>query len=129
MYKIVIATIFSVAAITGCTTQETSSPAPTVTITEQAPRPEANNEVSNTQKYISFVKENGGYYAAIAGDQTLINLGNIVCDGYADGLSQEDIVNALSYALVENNMDNQDGAVFAASLIVGAERYLCGVGV
>lgn len=125
MYKIFTASVISTVALVGCSSQSGPFPAPTVTVTQQAPESTPAPELSNSESYIQFVKSKGGYYASIASESTLINLGNIVCDGYESGLSQDDVVNALSYALVENNMDNQDGAVFAAAIVVGAETYLC----
>jgi PBP1b-binding outer membrane lipoprotein LpoB len=126
MKKIFVAAVISMVALVGCSTN--SQPAPVVTVTEQVPAPDINQNdgnVSGVSEYVSFVKENGGVYASSASPGDLINLGNIVCEGYANGMSQNDIVNALSYALVENNMDNEQGARFAAAIIVGAERYLC----
>ena len=121
----VIVSFFALLAVSACS-GTTSSDVPTVTVTAQ-PTQEAPPEIieSPQEKFVSYVRQVGGRYASIAGDSQLINLGNIVCDGYSKGLSQDDVVSALSYALVENNMNNEDGALFAAALIVGAERYLC----
>lgn len=129
MYKIIAASIISAAALVGCSTS--ASPAPTVTVTQEVPKTQEpqTEQKSNSEKFVDFVRDNGGVYASVADDYELVNLGNIVCDGYSKGLSQENIVDALSYALVENGMNNEQGAIFAASLIVGAERYLCGRGV
>lgn len=126
MYKIIAASIISAVALVGCSTS--SEPAPTVTVTQEAPKAQEPQfqEKSNSENFVDFVRENGGLYASMAEDYQLVDLGNIVCDGYSKGLSQENIVDALSYALVENGMNNEQGAVFAAALIVGAERYLCG---
>lgn len=125
MKKIFIAAIISMTALVGCSTN--SEPTPTVTITEQAPPPVNQDDgvVSNTTQYVNFVKQNGGAYASVATAQGLIDLGEIVCDGYSKGLSQEEVVQALSYGLVENGMDNAEGAKFGAAIIIGAERYLC----
>ena len=129
MYKIIAASIISAVALVGCSTS--SEPAPTVTVTQEVPKTQEPSieQKSNSEKFVDFVRDNGGVYASVADDYELVNLGNIVCDGYSKGLSQENIVDALSYALVENGMNNEQGAIFAASLIVGAERYLCGRGV
>lgn len=125
MYKIIAASIISAAALVGCSTS--STPAPTVTVTQEVPKAQEPQieQKSNSEKFVDFVRDNGGVYASVADDYELVNLGNIVCDGYSKGLSQENIVDALSYALVENGMNNEQGAVFAAALIVGAENFLC----
>lgn len=121
----VIISFFALLAVSACT-GTTSSDGPTVTVTAQ-PTQEAAPEIveSPQNRFVSYVREKGGRYASIADDYQLVNLGNIVCEGYAKGLSEDDIISALSYALVENGMNNEDGVIFAAALIVGAERYLC----
>lgn len=121
----VIVSFFALLAVSACS-GTAGSDGPTVTVTAQ-PTQEAPPEIveSPQEKFVSYVRQMGGRYASIANDSQLVNLGNIVCDGYAKGLSQDDVVAALSYALVENNMNNEDGALFAAALIIGAERYLC----
>lgn len=128
MKKILTAAIISMVALVGCSAN--SEPNPTVTITEQVPPPVDRDDgvINNEFKYINFVRENGGLYGSMADAQGIVNLGNIVCEGYAKGLSEDDVVAALAYALVENNMNNEEGAKFAAAIIVGAERYLCGFG-
>lgn len=119
----VIISFFALLAVSACT-GTTSSDGPTVTA---QPTQEAAPEIveSPQNRFVSYVREKGGRYASIADDYQLVNLGNIVCEGYAKGLSEDDIISALSYALVENGMNNEDGVIFAAALIVGAERYLC----
>lgn len=130
MYKTVIAVIFSGALIVGCAPGLNNEPAPTVTVTQEVPKSAPTEEfISNEQRYVDFVKSNGGLYASAANDQGLINLGEIVCDGYSKGMSQNEIIQALSYALTENGMDNEEGAKFGAAIILGAERYLCSSGV
>jgi len=125
MKKILAAAAISMVALVGCSAN--SEPTPTVTITEQAPPPVNQDDgvVSNVAQYVDFVKNKGGLYASMATPGDLINLGNIVCEGYSNGLSQDDVVEALAYALTENGMNNQNGAQFAAAIIVGAENYLC----
>ena len=128
MKNILVAAAISMVALVGCSGN--SNPTPAVTITEQAPPPVNQDDgvVTSQSEYVNFVKDRGGLYASVATPSDLINLGSIVCDGYNRGLSEDDIVLALSYALVESNMGNEDGAQFAAAIVVGAERYLCGFG-
>jgi hypothetical protein len=127
MKNIIIAMVISSVALVGCTAQ--SSPAPTVTITEQAPAPQPNLDdgvVTNSQSFVSFVRQNGGMYGEIANESDIISLGRTICDGLSGGLSEDQITYILAEALVNNNMGNQAGAKFAAALIVGAKNYLCG---
>jgi hypothetical protein len=125
-FFVVMALAASSMLVASCTQQE--SPAPTVTITEQAPtQPPSidDEEVYSESRYLSFVRENGGMYALVASDSDLLSIGENICDGLLGGLSRDQIIDIVARALVSNGMDNQDGAVFGATLIVGAERYLC----
>jgi hypothetical protein len=123
--KIIIAAVISAVALVGCTSQ--TAPVPTVTITEQIPAPSVDDGVvTNSQKFVSFVRQNGGVYGEVANESDIISLGNTICDGFSGGLSEDQITYALAEALVNNNMGNEAGAKFAASLIVGAKNYLCG---
>lgn len=125
MKKIIVAAIATSAFfIASCSTN--ASPVETVTVTAQpAPNSDSNNNQSPQQTYVDYVRTNGGIYAVAASDSSIINLGNIICDGYRDGLSEDDVTRALAVALIDNDMNNEDGYIFAAALIVGAERYLC----
>jgi len=128
MKKIIIAAAISMVALVGCTSQ--GSPAPTVTITEQAPIPAPSVDdgvIGNSQNFISFVRDNGGIYGRVAEESDLITLGNTICDGFAGGLSEDEIAQILAQALIKNDMANDDGAKFGAALMVGARTFLCGV--
>lgn len=127
MKKIIAAAAISMVALVGCTSQ--AEPVPTVTITEQAPLPAPSVDdgvVTNSQKFISFVRNNGGIYGQVAEESDLFGLGETICEGFSGGLSEEEITYVLAQALVNNNMNNDDGAQFGAALIVGAKNYLCG---
>ena len=125
MKKIIVAAAISMVALVGCTSQ--SEPTPTVTITEQAPAPLNTDDgvVTNSQKFIDFVRDNGGIYGQIAEESDLFSLGQTICEGFAGGLSEDEITYVLAQALVNNDMGNDDGAEFGAALIVGAKNYLC----
>lgn len=126
MKKIIVAAAISMVALVGCTAQ--SEPTPTVTITEQAPLPAPSVDdgvVTNSQKFIDFVRDNGGVYGQIAEESDLFSLGQTICEGFAGGLSEDEITYVLAQALVNNGMGNDDGAKFGAALIVGAKNYLC----
>jgi hypothetical protein len=126
MKKIIIAAAVSAVAIVGCTSQ--ADPSPTVTITEQAPAPNVDDgAITNSQKFVEFVRQNGGTYGEIANESDLIGLGDTICKGFAGGLSEDEITQVLAQALVNNNMGNDAGAKFGAALIVGARTYLCPV--
>jgi uncharacterized lipoprotein NlpE involved in copper resistance len=125
MKKIIVAATISVLALVGCTAQ--SEPTPTVTITEQAPAPLNTDDgvVTNSQKFVDFIRDNGGIYGQIAEESDIFSLGQTICEGFAGGLSEDEITYVLAQALVNNDMDNDDGAKFGAALIVGAKNYLC----
>jgi PBP1b-binding outer membrane lipoprotein LpoB len=124
MKKIIAAAIISGAVLVGCSSQ--SQPTPTVTITEQAPSlNQDDGAVVGQQMFIDFVKENGGIYGSVAQESDILDLGNTICDSLAKGLSEDEVLYALSSALVENDMNNEDGIKFGAALMVGAQNYLC----
>ena len=127
MKKIIVAAAISMVALVGCTSQSEPTPIPTVTITEQAPAPLNTDDgvVTNSQKFIDFVRDNGGIYGQIAEESDLFSLGQTICEGFAKGLSEDEITYVLAQALVNNDMGNDDGAQFGAALIVGAKNYLC----
>ena len=128
MKKIIAAALISTAALVGCTSQ--SQPTPTVTVTEQAPLPSPTTDdgtTTSSQDFIDFVRNNGGMYASIASDLDLIELGSTICEGFENGLSEEEITYVLAQALVQNDMNNDEGAKLGAALIVGAKNYLCGI--
>lgn len=127
MKNIITAAVISMVALVGCTSQ--AEPTPTVTITEQAPVPAPSvddGSITNSQKFIDFVRANGGVYGQAAEEYDIFGLGQTICEGFAAGLSEDEITYVLAQALVENNMNNDDGAKFGAALIVGAKNYLCG---
>ena len=132
MKKIIISATISVVALVGCTSQVTPAPAPTVTITEQAPAPDSIPEdttqtLTNSERFVQFVRENGGLYGQVAEESNLLSMGNTICDGFASGLSEDEITSILASALIKNDMANDDGAKLGAALIVGAQTYLCSV--
>jgi hypothetical protein len=116
-------------ALVGCTSNTEAQPAPTVTITEEAvapePVPNDNNTLNSADEFVNFVKQNGGVYGEVASPADIISLGNSVCNGFANGLSEQEITTALAQALINSDMANDDGARFGAALIVGAKNYLC----
>ena len=128
MKKIIVVVAISMAALIGCTSQVAPAPGPTVTITEQAPVPGPSMDdgvITNSQKFIDFVRGNGGIYGQVAEESDLFSLGQTICEGFADGLTEDEITYVLAQALNNNDMNNDDGAQFGAALIVGAKNYLC----
>lgn len=126
MKKIIVATVISMAALVACTSQ--AQPSPTVTITEQAPLPQPSVDdgiATNSQAFIDFVRANGGLYGQVADSSDIMTLGNTICKGFQQGLSEDEITYMLAQALVESDMANDDGAKLGAALIVGAKNYLC----
>ena len=127
MKKIIVAAAISMVALVGCSSQ--TQPIPTITITEQPPLPAPSVDdgvITNSQQFIDFVRDNGGIYGTVASDSDLLDLGRTICEGFEQGLSEDEITYVLARALVENDMNNDDGAQFGAALIVGSKNYLCG---
>lgn len=125
MNKIIIIGIISFGFLVGCSTPSSSVPAPTVTVTQE-PTIEAPEEyISNEDRFISFIRVNGGPYGENGSTSDILDIGNTICDAYSAGISKNDIVTALAESLVENSMNDEYGTQFAAALLVGAEKYLC----
>lgn len=129
MNKLIIIGIVSLGFLIGCSAENTNVPVPTVTVTQQAPENIPEEYVSDEDRFVSFVRSNGGFYGEAANTSDIIDIGNTICDAYAAGISENDIINALAESLVENNMDDEDGAKFAAALLFGAEKYFCNGGI
>jgi ABC-type glycerol-3-phosphate transport system substrate-binding protein len=102
-------------------------PTPTVTVTEESlVIPETTQEsTSSSQDYITHVNTLGGIYALVASDSDILEIGNVICDGFTSGLSEDDIIEALVVALIENDLGDDDGTTYAAALLSGAKIYLC----
>lgn len=127
MKKIIVAVVVSTAGLVACSSQ--AQPVPTVTITEQPPLPAPTTDdgvTTSSQDFIDFVRNNGGMYASVASDLDLIELGSTICQGFEDGLSEDEITYVLAQALIKNDMNNDEGIKLAAALMVGAKNYLCG---
>jgi hypothetical protein len=100
-----------------------AEPVPTVTVTEES-SPQIESQ-SSTQDYLDFVNDTGGVYALLSSESDLISLGETVCEGLASGLSEEDIIVIMAAALTENDLADEYGSQFGASLISGATAFLC----
>lgn len=125
MNKIIIIGIISFGFLVGCSSTTSSVPAPTITVTQESPQGEPEEYISNEDRFVSFIRVNGGPYGENGSTSDIIDIGNTICDAYSAGISKNDIVAALAESLVENNMNDEYGTQFAAALLVGAEKYLC----
>jgi hypothetical protein len=113
-------------SLVGCATPS-SSPAPTVTVTqgEEAPAPAAPVEQDAEDQYIQWLLAMGGPMAAFGTPSDLLEIGYGICEAYSDGVTQDEVVAVLSVLLVSEGVSEELGAPFGAALITGAERYLC----
>jgi hypothetical protein len=124
MNKIIITGIIAFGFLVGCSSTSNSVPAPTVTVTEEFPQ-EPEQYISNEDRFVSFIRDNGGPYGEGSNTSDILDIGNTICNAYSAGVSKNDIVSALAESLVKNNMNDEYGTQFAAALLVGAEKYLC----
>jgi TRAP-type uncharacterized transport system substrate-binding protein len=125
MNKIIIAGIVSFIALVGCSAPNNISATPTVTVTALPPEPAEDQYISNKDRFIDFVRSNGGYYGEAADTSDILDIGNTICSAYNSGISKDDVIKALAESLMKNNMNNEAGTQFAAALLFGAEKYLC----
>lgn len=124
MNKIIIIGIISFATLVGCSAVE-STAQPTVTVTQLPPESVPQEYISSEDRFVNFVRSNGGLYGEAAETSDIISIGNTICDAYSTGMTENEIITALAESLIESNMNDEDGHKFAAALLFGAEKYLC----
>lgn len=127
MKKIITASVFAIAALTACTTSQT--PAPTVTITEQAPdAPSFNTDdgvVSKEAQYIDGVRAVGNYIIAAASDTELLEMGQTVCDVLSSGYTIDEVIEMLVQAMINNGTTSEEYVDAISSILAGATLFLC----
>lgn len=129
MNKIIIAVAISGLALVGCTSQ--ASPAPTVTVTQNAPAPEPLNtddgvsNLSNEELYLIGIKAMDNPILNIATDAQLLEMGYSVCEALDAGFTTDDIIAYMAVQMAGEGMTS-DAEVEAVGYIIGAaDSALC----
>jgi len=131
MKKIVIAASISAVALVGCSSQS-ASPAPTVTVIEQAPAPQPSvddpptpSTMSNEDLYLLGIKSMNNPILNIATDQELLNMGYSVCDALNAGYTVDDVIAYMAVQMAGEGMTS-DTEIEAVGYIIGAaDTALC----
>ena len=129
MNKIIIAVAISGIALVGCSSQ--ASPAPTVTVTQNAPTPETPNtddgvsNLSNEELYLIGIKAMDNPILNVATDSQLLEMGYSVCEALNAGFTTDDIIAYMAVQMAGEGMTS-DAEVEAVGYIIGAaDSALC----
>lgn len=126
MNKIVLSgALVSVAILAGCSSQPATSPAPTVTITEQAIPTPTMTQPSAQEEYVNSIRSIGNPLLNSATDYQLLDMGNSVCSALDGGMTINQIINYMAEQMTASGM-NSETELQAAGIIIGAAVYhLC----
>lgn len=129
MNKIIIAVAIVGVTLVGCSSQ--ASPAPTVTVTQNAPQPEPLNtddgvsNISNDELYLVAIKSMDNPILNLATDKELLDMGYSVCEALNSGFTTDDVIAYMATQMADNGMTS-DAEVEAVGYIIGAaDNALC----
>jgi len=132
MKKIIISTAIIASSLffVGCSNG--TAPAPTVTVTQQAPVPApssmddpATNSVSNEELYLLALKAMDNPILNVATDAELLQMGYSVCDALNAGFTTDDVIQYMAGEMATSGMTS-DIEVEAVGYIIGAaDNALC----
>lgn len=106
-----------------------SAPAPTVTVTQQAPSvddpPTADTTLSNEELYLLGIKSMNNPILNVATDAQLLEMGYSVCEALNAGFTTDDVIQYMATQMAGNGMTS-DVEVEAVGYIIGAaDSALC----
>lgn len=129
MNKIIIAVAIAGIALVGCSSQ--ASPAPTVTVTQNAPQPDplstddGVSNLSNEELYLISIKSMSNPILNVATDAQLLEMGYSVCEALNAGFTTDDIISYMAVQMAGEGMTS-DAEVEAVGYIIGAaDSALC----
>lgn len=129
MKKIIIATAISAVALVGCTSQS-SSPTPTVTITQAVPAPSVDDPetapaLSNEELYLLGLRSMDNRIIDNASDGELLEVGYSVCDALEAGFSVDEIITYLAREMVSDGITSEVYTEAVGYIIGAADVALC----
>lgn len=127
MKKIIVACVISAAALVGCTSQS-STPSPTVTITQSVPAPSIDDpqpNLSNEELYLLGLRSMDNRIIDNASDGELLEVGYSVCDALESGFSTDDIIAYLAREMVSDGMTSEVYTEAVGYIIGAADVALC----
>lgn len=131
MKKIIIASSIAIASLGLVACSSNTSPAPTVTVTQNIPVPSQDSPpspeaaMSNEELYLLSLKAMNNPILNVATDRELLDMGYSVCDALNAGFSTDDIIQYMAGEMATNGMTS-DIEVEAVGYIIGAaDSALC----
>ena len=131
MKKIIVASSIAIASLGLVACSSNASPAPTVTVTQNAPAPTQDDPVvpdtsmSNEDLYLLGLRSMGNRIIDNASDGELLEVGYSVCDALDAGYSVENIIAFLAVEMAKDGTTS-DTYVEAVGYIIGAaDTALC----
>lgn len=127
MKKIIVACVISAAALVGCTSQS-STPSPTVTITQSVPAPSIDDpqpNLSNEELYLLGLRSMDNRIIDNASDGELLEVGYSVCDALESGFSTDEIIAYLAREMVSDGMTSEVYTEAVGYIIGAADVALC----
>lgn len=127
MKKIIVACVISAAALVGCTSQS-STPSPTVTITQSVPAPSIDDpqpNLSNEELYLLGLRSMDNRIIDNASDGELLEVGYSVCDALESGFSTDEIIAYLAREMVSDGITSEVYTEAVGYIIGAADVALC----
>lgn len=129
MNKIIIAVAITGMTLVGCSSQ--ASPAPTVTVTQNAPAPEplstddGVSSLSNEELYLLGIKSMNNPILNVATDAQLLEMGYSVCEALNAGFSVDDVIQYMATQMVGEGMTSDVETEAVGYIIGAADSALC----
>jgi hypothetical protein len=131
MKKIIVASSIAIASMGLVACSSDASPAPTVTVTQQAPVPTQDDPeppsttMSNEELYLLGLRSMGNPIIDIASDSQLLEMGYSVCDALEAGFSVEDIILYMANEMASEGMTSDNETEAVGYIIGAADTALC----
>jgi hypothetical protein len=100
------------------TTPTPAAPQPTVQPTQAA-------QVSSTDQFLQAANSSGLAYDNTESDETLLQIGNGVCDLYSQGYTTDEVINTLADLAVQVGITDPDQAKYIGWIAGVGVKYLC----
>jgi hypothetical protein len=129
MKKIVFATAIISVSLVGCSSQ-VAEPAPTVTITQDAPAPSVDDPptpsaMGNEELYLLGLKSMGNPIIDIATDAQLLEMGYSVCEALESGFTVQDVIEYMATEMAREGLTSDYQSEAVGYIIGAADTALC----
>jgi hypothetical protein len=130
MKTIIIASSIAIASLGLVACSSDASPAPTVTVTQQAPPtqddpPTPTVQPSNEELYLAAIKSMNNPILNVATDRQLLDMGYAVCEALDAGFTVDDVVSYMARQMFSQGMTSETEVEAVGYIIGGANAALC----